>query len=256
MFNRFIIKQIPENKYTRFKDIPEIAKKGILQVLNKLCSPTFIHPLPIHITFNKTDLIHESGAILKRFLLASTTFTLKHSIGISKVQGTRISRYLQGFRGHAPSGAFDPRFLNDKDSPEITKIPQRVRVQTIGGTSNPGAMASFASHSMYPNGSKGHRRDTEETAKRSLYPQLNGHSTCIRRALWPCRPRYPRNRYRSDLSWSACEIKGEWVWGWEEWRERICGTVLEIVEPSRRSVSTTIDSTRIGHSKWSAYFSN
>jgi len=34
------------------KHIPEIAKKGILQVLNKLCSPTFIHPLLIHITFN------------------------------------------------------------------------------------------------------------------------------------------------------------------------------------------------------------
>jgi len=41
------------------KHIPEIAKKGILQVLNKLCSPTFIHPLPIHITFNKSNLIHE-----------------------------------------------------------------------------------------------------------------------------------------------------------------------------------------------------
>lgn len=161
------------------KHIPEIVKRGILQVLNKLCSPTFIHPLPIHIIFNKSDLIHESGAILKRFLLASRTFAWKHFIGISKAQGTRISRYLQGLRGHAPGDAFDRRFRNDKDSPEITKIPERVRVQTIGGTSNSGTTASSASHSTYPNGSKGHRRNCEVfVVPTSSTRTLDLHQTC------------------------------------------------------------------------------
>lgn len=161
------------------KHIPEIVKRGILQVLNKLCFPTFIQPLPIHIIFNKSDLIHESGAILKRFLLASRTFAWKHFIGISKAQGTRISRYLQGLRGHAPGDAFDPRFRNDKDSPEITKIPERVRIQTIGGTSNSGTTASSASHSTYPNGSKGHRRNCEVfVVPTSSTRTLDLHQTC------------------------------------------------------------------------------
>lgn len=142
-----------------FKHIPEIAKRGILQVLNKLCSPTFIHPLLIHIIFNKSDLIHESGAILKRFPLTSTTFAWKHSIRISKVHKAHESHGIsKGFAVTLQVVAFDPCFRNDKDSPEITKIPERVRVQTIGGISNPGATAT---HSMYPNGLKGHRRNRE-----------------------------------------------------------------------------------------------
>ncbi|KYN33054.1 hypothetical protein ALC56_12688 [Trachymyrmex septentrionalis] len=86
------------------------------------------------------ELIESQRSISRSFMLDKRSFKMR-------IQGTRISRYLQGLRGHAPGGAFDPRFRNDKDSPEITKIPQRVRVQTIGGTSNPGATASFASHS-------------------------------------------------------------------------------------------------------------
>ncbi|KYM95236.1 hypothetical protein ALC62_14147 [Cyphomyrmex costatus] len=79
----------------------------------------------------------------------------------SRMSSTCVNSYAHVCRGHASSDAFDSRFRNDKDSPEITKIPERVRVQTIGGTSNPGAMASFASRSTYPNGSKGHRRNRE-----------------------------------------------------------------------------------------------
>lgn len=83
----------------------------------------------------------------------------------------------------------------------LQKFLERAGVRTLGGISNPGATAG----PVWPRMAS---RDTEGTAKRTLYPQgLNGHSTCVRRALWPCRPRDPRNRYRSDLSWSACEIK-------------------------------------------------
>ncbi|CAL1684340.1 unnamed protein product [Lasius platythorax] len=59
-------------------------------------------------------------------------------------------------RGHAPGGAFETRFRDDKDSPEITKIPERVRVHTNDRRYI--ESRSIVSYMPYPNGSKGHRR--------------------------------------------------------------------------------------------------
>jgi len=112
------------------------------------------------------------GAILKRFPLATTQMLAwRHSIGISKAQGTRIK-----------SLAVTLQVVLSRRVFETIKIRRRLQkflsayeyIQMIGGISSPGA--------SYPNGSKGHPRNREA---RFLCPQAtHRHPTCIRRALY------------------------------------------------------------------------
>lgn len=164
-----------------------------MQVLNKLRPPpTFIHPLPIHITFNKSDLIQEFGSDFKE-VSVSDDADVRMKAFHRNLKGARYKD--QEPRGHAPGGAFETRFRDDKDSPEITKIPERVRVHTNDRRYI--ESRSIVSYMPYPNGSKGPKE------ARSLCPQAtHGHSTCIRRALYDHvdLDTLSGNRYRSDLS--------------------------------------------------------
>lgn len=83
--------------------------------------------MPIHITFNKSDLIQEFGGDFKEVSVSDDADARMKAFH-RNLKGARHKD--QEPRGHAPGGAFETRFRDDKDSPEITKIPERVRVHT------------------------------------------------------------------------------------------------------------------------------
>lgn len=89
-------------------------------------------------------------------------------------EAQRITGSSKSLAVTLPGGAYDSRFRSDKDSSEIIKIPERIRVQTIGGTSNSGTAAY--SRAFYPTISEWLEGTLKEPRSIRCARKLNGHS--------------------------------------------------------------------------------